>query len=137
MKMKILTLLMGTTLLAAACSKSNSEDQPASPEKLLEGYWMGTYSFIGAPDTDNIAMLLQPDGKMRVYDLGNETDTSAIPPSAKLDGTWVLNAETVQTTYQFEGFTVKTYATLNDDKSEMAGSWNRNDLPKGHIFLSR
>lgn len=135
--MKILSLLLATTLLAAACSKSNSDDEPASPEKLLEGYWSGNYSYIGALNKDNIAMLLQPNGKMRVYDLGDKTDTTELNPLSIVNGSWSLNGQTVTTTYKASSFKFNTIATLSADKSEMTGSWERNNVPKGNLYLSR
>jgi hypothetical protein len=137
MKMKILFLLMATTVLAAACSKSNSDDEPPSPEKLLEGYWSGNYSYSAALNKDNIAMLLQPNGKMRVYDLGDKTDTSSLSPLSIVNGSWSLNGQTVTTSYKADGFKFNTTATLSADKLEMTGSWEKNSVPKGNLYLSR
>lgn len=135
--MKILSLLLATTLLATACSKSKADDQPASPEKLLEGYWSGNYSYIGSIYTDKIAMLLQPNGKLRVYDLGDKTDTTDLNPLSIVNGSWTLNGQTVMTTYKASSFTFNTIATLSADKSEMTGSWERNNVPKGNLYLSK
>lgn len=135
--MKILSLLLATTVLATACSKSKSEDTPPTPEKEMEGYWTGHYTSVGSIAKENYAMLFKPNGQLRVYDLGAKTDTSAIHPLAKSDGTRVLSGQTVQTTYKSGSFTYNTIATVNADKSEMTGSWIMNDSPKGNIFLSR
>jgi hypothetical protein len=136
MKRNILSIA-AVLILAVACKKNNSDDPIPPTASPAEGYWTGQYTTIGKLGFDKFAMLLKPGGFLRVYELGDKTDTTSISPLAKVSGVWVLNGNTIQTTYQSASKTINTTATLNASKTQMSGTWAFDAAVKGNIELSK
>jgi len=127
---------MAIVILAAACSKSKKDDpEPPSP---VIGYWTGSYTTIGQLGSTNYAILIQPGGVARVYDLDNKSDTSQLVAAQKVNATWTLSGFTLQTTYKSGASKlVNTTATLNSSYTSMTGTWGSEGVTKGNISLNK
>ena len=138
MKRNILSMA-AILILAVACKKNNADDPVPQPPTTspAEGYWTGKYTTTGRIGFDNFSMLLKPGGLLRVYELGDKTDTADISPLAKVSGTWTMLGNTVQTTYQSATKTINTTATLNASNTQMAGTWAFDATVKGNIELKK
>jgi hypothetical protein len=140
MKKHFFLMLTSVLILAVSCKKSNTEtptpDQPLVLSPVL-GYWTGTYNTTGLLGTSKYAMLIKPGGVVRVYDLDDKTDTSALSALSKPDGVWTLNGNIFQTTYKSGFKTVNTSATINAAFSNMTGTWAYEGPTKGNITLSK
>lgn len=140
MKKHFFLMLTAVLVLAVSCKKSNTEEPTPAPPLVLSpvlGYWTGTYSTTGFFTTSKYAMLIKPGGVVRVYDLDDKTDTSAISPLAKADGVWTLNGNIFQTSYKSGATTINTSATVNAAFSNMTGTWASGAVTKGNITLSK
>jgi hypothetical protein len=138
MKRNILSIA-AILILAVACKKNNSDEPvpPAPTASPAEGYWTGKYTTTGQLGFENYAMLIKPNGFVRIYDLGNTTDTGTLIIGAKVNGVWSMSGNTVQTTYQSGTKTVNTSATLNAAKTQMNGTWAFDAIGKGNIELTK
>lgn len=138
MKKHFFLMLTSVLILAASCKKSNTET-PESPQQLspVLGYWTGTYNTTGFIGSSKYAMLIKPGGVVRVYDLDDKTDTSAISALSKADGVWTLNGNIFQTSYKSGAKMVNTSATVNAAFSSMTGTWAYEGVTKGNITLSK
>ena len=135
MKRNVL-LATAILILAVACKKSNSDDPvPTAQPSPAEGYWFGGYTTTGQAGFENYAMLIKPDGFVRIYDLGTKTDTSTLLTGAKVSGVWSMTGNTIQTTYKSGMKIVNTTATLNALKTQMNGTWGYEATTKGGIEL--
>ena len=133
-------MLTSVFVLAVSCKKSNTEEPTPAPPLVLSpvlGYWTGTYNTTGFIGTSKYAMLIKPGGIVRIYDLDDKTDTSALSPLAKPDGVWTLNGNIFQTSYKSGAKTVNTSATVNAAFSNMTGTWAFEGATKGNITLSK
>jgi hypothetical protein len=136
--MKQATLFILSLFVWVACSKKSAEPQPAPiPVSPAVGYWTGSYTTNGQLGSSKYAMLLHAGGTGRVYDLGNQTDTSLLLLAAKPNLVWTISGNTVQTTYTSGPKTVNTTATLNAANNQMSGTWAFDAAVKGNISLSK
>ncbi len=138
MKKHIYLMLASMFIFAVSCKKSNTEtSEPPQQLSPVIGYWTGSYTTTGFIGSSKYAMLIKPGGAVRIYDLDDKTDTSAIPALSKADGVWTLNANIFQTTYKSGSKTVNTTATVNAGFSNMTGTWAFEGVTKGNITLSK
>jgi len=135
MKRNILSIA-AVLILAVACKKNSSDDPVPTPTPSpAEGFWFGGYTTTGQAGFENYAMLIKPNGFVRIYDLGNTTDTGALIIGAKVNGSWSMTGNTIQTTYKSGMKIVNTTATLNAAKTQMNGTWGYEATTKGGIEL--
>lgn len=124
-------------LVLAACKK---EKEPASvppPASPVIGFWQGSYTTTGLLGSSKYAMLINEGGVGRVYDLGTESDTNAIPAGKKPNLVWTLTGNTLQTSYLSGAKTVNTTATVNAAYNNQTGTWSFNGVTKGNITLNK
>jgi hypothetical protein len=139
MKRNILSIA-AVLILAVACKKNNSDDPVPQPPVTVSpavGYWTGKYTTTGQLGFDKFAMLYKADGLLRVYEMGDKTDTAELSPLAKVNGVWSMSGNSVQTTYYTSTKTINTTATLNAAKTQMAGTWAFDAAVKGNIELTK
>jgi hypothetical protein len=135
---KTMLSMLAIAVFVASCSKSKNDDPPAPPAPSpVEGYWTGNYTTTGQLGHAKYAMLIKPNGIVRIYDLAVSTDTTQISDLAKATGVWTLTGMQLQTTYPTGGKTVNTIATLNAAYTNMTGTWALGALVKGNITLSK
>jgi hypothetical protein len=128
--------LSSAVLLTASCSKKNSD--PATPPATvsIEGYWVGKYNSTGGSE-DNMSMLFKPGGVLRVYELGNDTDTSALSPLSRVTGEWTKVGNSVLTKYKSGPANITTSKVLNTANTQMTGTWSMNGITRGYIELNK
>jgi hypothetical protein len=133
---KAMFLIAIASVQFLSCAKDNGDDPPVAASPAI-GFWKGSYTTTGQLGSSNYAFLIKPNGLGRVYDLGTKTDTALLVAAEKADLVWVLNGNTLQTTYTTGTKTVNTTGNLNAAQTSMDGTWAFGATVKGNIALTK
>jgi len=115
MNLKFL-IAVTATLIITGCKKKK-EDAPPAPA--VVGYWEGKYSDGNAVPDLSYFFLFRSNGTVRVY--ADDADTVA---AGKAEGTYIVNGNTVKTTYTYAPSTsYSTQAIVDAGFATMEGTW--------------
>lgn len=113
MKKLIYSIAIALSIMTIACKKDK--------EVSVTGYWAGSGSNTGSSVVNFLAVLYRADNTARIYaGSGANTDTSV---AVKFNGTYVIDPDSVRTTFDISSGTSIMLGKLNNSNTQMSGTF--------------